>query len=64
MLHFLELLGGWPGAYLGQRIFRHKTSKISYQFVFWLIVLLYQYASIDYLLGWKIALHIKPLLGL
>jgi uncharacterized membrane protein YsdA (DUF1294 family) len=64
MLHLLELLGGWPGAYLGQRIFRHKTSKISYQFVFCLIVLLYEYAAIDYLLGWKIALYVKPLIGL
>src|SRR4051812_26653388 len=34
-LHFLELIGGWPGAFLAQRVFRHKTSKASFQFVFW-----------------------------
>ena len=30
-LHFLALMGGWPGAFLAQRIFRHKTSKQSFQ---------------------------------
>lgn len=64
MLHLLELVGGWPGAFLAQHLFRHKTSKLSYQFVFWLIVLLHEYAAIDYLLGWKIALYIKTLTGL
>ena len=37
-LHVLELLGGWPGALLAQRLFRHKNAKIGYQVVFWLIV--------------------------
>lgn len=37
-LHGLELAGGWPGGILGQRLFRHKTRKLSYQLVFWLIV--------------------------
>jgi len=41
-LHLLELLGGWPGAFLAQRRLRHKCSKRRYQFVFWLIVLAYQ----------------------
>ena len=36
-LHLLELLGGWPGALLAQQSFRHKTRKLSYQIVFWLI---------------------------
>ncbi|MBL4799288.1 MAG: DUF1294 domain-containing protein [Oleispira sp.] len=26
-LHLLALTGGWPGAYVGQQIFRHKVSK-------------------------------------
>lgn len=34
MLHTFELLGGWPGALLAQRRFRHKTAKFSYRFVF------------------------------
>ena len=28
-LHRLELLGGWPGAFLAQRRLRHKCSKVS-----------------------------------
>ena len=38
-LHFFELCCGWPGALLAQQVFRHKTRKGSYQFVFWLAVL-------------------------
>jgi len=37
-LHLLELAGGWPGALLGQQLLRHKTRKVSYQLVFWLMV--------------------------
>ena len=51
-LHLLELLGGWPGAFLAQRWFRHKTVKASYQAVFWLIVGLHQLVAIDALRGW------------
>ena len=53
-LHGFELLGGWPGAFLAQRQFRHKTAKISYQVVFCLIVLLHEYVALDFLLGWKL----------
>jgi len=35
-LHMMALIGGWPGAFLGQRQFRHKTSKLSFQVVFWM----------------------------
>ncbi|WP_050990419.1 DUF1294 domain-containing protein [Pseudomonas sp. M47T1] len=45
LLHAAELLGGWPGALLAQQVFRHKTRKVSYQVVFWLIVLAHE-------LGW------------
>lgn len=34
----LDLLGGWPGGFLAQRWLRHKTAKMGFQFVFWLIV--------------------------
>jgi uncharacterized membrane protein YsdA (DUF1294 family) len=47
VLHGAELLGGWPGALLAQQRFRHKTRKLSYQAVFWLIVLLHQVFWID-----------------
>lgn len=40
-LHLVELLGGWPGAWLAARSLRHKTSKTSYRIVFALIVLLH-----------------------
>ncbi|MEP2774998.1 MAG: DUF1294 domain-containing protein [Luteolibacter sp.] len=46
-LHGLELFGGWPGAFLAQRTFRHKTRKISYQAIFWAIVFLYQLLALD-----------------
>jgi len=40
-LHVLALLGGWPGALLGQRQFRHKTKKMSFLIVFWCVVVLH-----------------------
>lgn len=52
-LHFAELLGGWPGAFLAQRIVRHKISKISYQVVFWAIVLIHQFVALDSVIGWR-----------
>jgi len=39
-LHLLALIGGWPGALLAQRQFRHKTAKTSFLVVFWATVLL------------------------
>lgn len=33
-LHLLELVGGWPGAILGQQLLRHKSSKESFLRVF------------------------------
>jgi uncharacterized membrane protein YsdA (DUF1294 family) len=52
-LHLLDLLGGWPGGFLAQRRLRHKCSKGSYQFVFWLIVLAWQFTAADSLQNWK-----------
>jgi uncharacterized membrane protein YsdA (DUF1294 family) len=40
-LHFLDLLGGWPGGLIAQRAFRHKTRKLSFQIIFWFSVLLH-----------------------
>jgi uncharacterized membrane protein YsdA (DUF1294 family) len=37
-LHVIEFLGGWPGAWLGQRLLRHKSSKGTYLSVFRAIV--------------------------
>ncbi|WP_226895728.1 cold shock and DUF1294 domain-containing protein [Luteolibacter marinus] len=50
-LHLMEFLGGWPGAFLAQRRFRHKTRKPSYQAAFWGIVLIHQVAAVDVISG-------------
>ena len=41
MLHAAELLFGWPGALVAQQTLRHKNRKVSYQVVFWLIVVVH-----------------------
>ena len=38
-LHLLALIGGWPGVYVGQQIFRHKVSKKSFRRRFFMTVL-------------------------
>jgi len=40
-LHILALLGGWPGALLGQQQLRHKTKKLSFLIVLWCMVVLH-----------------------
>lgn len=40
-LHLLSLLGGWPGAMIGQRWLRHKSIKTRFRVVFWLTVCLH-----------------------
>ena len=39
-LHTLEFLGGWLGAWLGQKCFHHKTAKKSFQNVYHLMIVL------------------------
>jgi uncharacterized membrane protein YsdA (DUF1294 family)/cold shock CspA family protein len=38
VLWLLAALGGSPGAFIAMRVFHHKTSKTSFQIVFWVIV--------------------------
>ncbi len=38
-LHWLSLLGGWGGAYLAQKIFKHKHKKQSFMLIYKLTVL-------------------------
>ncbi|SDJ00877.1 Uncharacterized membrane protein YsdA, DUF1294 family [Pseudomonas delhiensis] len=59
-LHLLELLGGWPGAFLAQRLLRHKTRKPGYQLVFWAIVLVHQLFWLDRLLGGVLLARVLP----
>ncbi len=40
-LHFFALAGGWPAAWLAQQVMRHKTSKTSFQTVYWATVWLH-----------------------
>ena len=40
-LHTVEAIGGWPGALLGQQIFRHKTQKVKFKVVLWMIIALH-----------------------
>lgn len=40
VLQCCALLGGWPGALLAQQVFRHKSSKASFQRTFWWMVVL------------------------
>lgn len=39
-LHLLALFGGWPGALLGQQLIRHKSKKLSFQIIFWMVVII------------------------
>ena len=39
-LHTLEFLGGWLGAYIAQKTFKHKTSKKSYLKMFKVMIIM------------------------
>ncbi|EVT86141.1 membrane protein [Pseudomonas aeruginosa VRFPA09] len=62
-LHLFELLGGWPGALVAQQAFRHKTRKLSFQLVFWGIVLLHQLFWLDSLLGGRLSAALLQWIG-
>lgn len=49
-LHLLAAAGGWPGAFVGQQVFRHKTVKPSFRRVFWVTLL-----PPALLLGWALS---------
>lgn len=48
-LHLMAFFGGWPGAVMGQQMFRHKTIKMSFRMVLWAIIACHVAAS-----GWFI----------
>lgn len=57
-LHSLALVGGWPGALLAQKLLRHKSSKASFQRVFWATVVVNVVA-----VGWLVRSQILFLPG-
>ena len=61
-LHLFELCCGWPGALIAQQAFRHKTRKVSYQFVFWLAVL-FNLGALGWLLVAPEAMNLRQQLG-
>ena len=61
-LHILEFFGGWAAAYLAQRNFRHKTSKVSYQATFLAIIFLHEVLSLDYLRDWKVLKQVMTII--
>ncbi|MBN3892736.1 MAG: DUF1294 domain-containing protein [Nostoc sp.] len=48
-LHLCEFMGGWLGGFVAQQKLRHKSSKVSYQIVFWLIATLHIVFWLDWL---------------
>jgi uncharacterized membrane protein YsdA (DUF1294 family) len=62
-LHASELFGGWPGSFLAQRAWRHKTAKLSYQAVFWLIVSLHELLALDLTSGGRVSRMLRVLLA-
>ena len=40
-LHWLALLGGWPGALMAQAQLRHKTQKQPFKTLLWLTIILH-----------------------
>ena len=53
ILHMLALLGGTPGALLGQLFFRHKTKKLRFRIVFLAIALLQAGLGFCYWRYWR-----------
>ncbi len=51
-LHFLELIGGWPGALLGQKFLRHKSKKLSYRVELAIIVIVHMVLWLSLFEGW------------
>lgn len=55
VLHGLALCGGTLGAYLGMRLFRHKTMKPSFRIVFWLALVLW--VMLIMAVAWRLWAH-------
>ena len=49
-LHWMELACGWPGALVGQAVFRHKRRKVAFMVVFAGIAMIH-------LVGWAAVVY-------
>ena len=61
-LHTFELIGGWPGAAVAQRVLRHKNRKASYQATYLMMIALnlsalvyvgYRLSIAEYPIEWR-----------
>lgn len=50
ILHGLALIGGFAGGLCGMFVFHHKTSKGSFQLIFWAIIVLWIMAIVSWLI--------------
>ncbi|WP_375471953.1 DUF1294 domain-containing protein [uncultured Nostoc sp.] len=57
-LHLCEFMGGWLGAFVAQQRLRHKSSKVSYQVVFWVIAILHIVFWLDWLFFGKALINL------
>lgn len=48
-LHLLEFMGGWIGAYFGQKLLHHKSSKKNYQRMYKVMIVM-EFAAIYFIL--------------
>ncbi len=54
VLHFLELIGGWPGAILARRKLGVEQADPRYQLFLWLSVALWQGLAIEAMCDWSV----------
>lgn len=60
LLHLSAMFGGWPGAFLAQRLLRHKTAKPRFQITFWCVIATHQLAALDLLFSNFISRALLP----
>ncbi len=54
VLHFCEMLGGWPGAILAQRRLEEEQPDRRYQVFLWISVFLWQGLAIEAMSDWSV----------
>ncbi len=52
-LHWLAILGGWPGAMIGQSVVRHKTRKLIFRLMPWAAAILHMAGICVVVLLWQ-----------